>query len=166
MALNFPPSPALDDLYVAEGRTWRWNGNGWAIAPSIQTTEAINAGLGYEAQRPIAFEDGAPSRPLPQGSLHLDRTTRRLYLRAGNLWLFTQFDLDWQQTATWGTADATWQLQPPELEPIGQSWNEISDWSESVTWKGISLPQEPPDPEPVELSWTGTLSWSNSLTWA
>lgn len=29
MPLNFPNSPALNQLYTAFGKTWRWNGEGW-----------------------------------------------------------------------------------------------------------------------------------------
>jgi hypothetical protein len=27
--INFPASPALNDEYTFEGRTWIWNGTGW-----------------------------------------------------------------------------------------------------------------------------------------
>jgi hypothetical protein len=33
MALDFPTSPSVDDLYTDSGRTWRWNGTGWAMLP-------------------------------------------------------------------------------------------------------------------------------------
>jgi 3D (Asp-Asp-Asp) domain-containing protein len=33
MALDFPASPSVDDLYTDSGRTWRWNGTGWAMPP-------------------------------------------------------------------------------------------------------------------------------------
>ena len=33
MALDFPASPSVDDLYTDSGRTWRWNGTGWAMLP-------------------------------------------------------------------------------------------------------------------------------------
>lgn len=34
MALDFPASPSVDDLYTESGRTWRWNGIGWEAVPS------------------------------------------------------------------------------------------------------------------------------------
>ena len=33
MALDFPASPSVNDLYTESGRTWRWNGTGWAMLP-------------------------------------------------------------------------------------------------------------------------------------
>jgi len=42
MALDFPTSPSVNDLYTDSGRTWRWNGTGWAMLPgapvAIDTT--------------------------------------------------------------------------------------------------------------------------------
>ena len=29
MALNFPNSPALNDIYEANGTKWLWNGSSW-----------------------------------------------------------------------------------------------------------------------------------------
>ncbi len=29
MAINFPDSPSLNDVYTASGRTWVWNGSAW-----------------------------------------------------------------------------------------------------------------------------------------
>ena len=34
MALDFPASPSVNDLYTDSGRTWRWNGTGWAMLPA------------------------------------------------------------------------------------------------------------------------------------
>lgn len=33
MSLNFPSSPATNDLYTLGTRTWRFNGAGWAVVP-------------------------------------------------------------------------------------------------------------------------------------
>jgi len=39
MAINFPNSPAINDLYTFDGRTWIWNGYGWdAVAIGLPTT--------------------------------------------------------------------------------------------------------------------------------
>jgi len=44
MALDFPASPSVNDLYTDSDRTWRWNGKGWAMLPgspvAIGTTAA------------------------------------------------------------------------------------------------------------------------------
>jgi hypothetical protein len=44
MALDFPASPSVNDLYTDSGRTWRWNGTGWEMLSgspvSIDTTAA------------------------------------------------------------------------------------------------------------------------------
>lgn len=37
--IDFPSSPAVNDQYTFEGRTWLWNGNGWEI-------KAFSAGVG------------------------------------------------------------------------------------------------------------------------
>lgn len=29
MALNFPTSPTLNQLYTFNGKTWKWDGAGW-----------------------------------------------------------------------------------------------------------------------------------------
>jgi hypothetical protein len=36
-ALNFPASPSVDDLYTANGSTWKWDGTSWnvVLAPSL-----------------------------------------------------------------------------------------------------------------------------------
>ncbi len=30
MAIAFPASPATDQIYTYEGRSWQWNASGWA----------------------------------------------------------------------------------------------------------------------------------------
>lgn len=34
MPLDFPSSPAVNDTYTYSGKTWRWNGEGWALVTS------------------------------------------------------------------------------------------------------------------------------------
>ena len=34
MALDFPPSPALDQIYTFGGRSWQWNGSAWNVYSS------------------------------------------------------------------------------------------------------------------------------------
>lgn len=36
--LNFPSSPALNDLYTAGDTTWKWNGTAWAVISSGTST--------------------------------------------------------------------------------------------------------------------------------
>ena len=43
MALNFPSSPQLDDVYTEGNRSWRWNGRFWQ-ATSVTTGYAGSAG--------------------------------------------------------------------------------------------------------------------------
>ena len=31
MALDFPPTPALNEIYTYEGRSWQWNGIAWDV---------------------------------------------------------------------------------------------------------------------------------------
>lgn len=33
--IDFPVSPALNDLYTFQGRTWIWNGSGWRLLASL-----------------------------------------------------------------------------------------------------------------------------------
>ena len=33
-ALNFPASPSIDDLYTANGSTWKWDGTSWNVVPA------------------------------------------------------------------------------------------------------------------------------------
>jgi hypothetical protein len=37
-ALDFPASPAVNDEYTANGRTWRWNGETWRGLPLVGAT--------------------------------------------------------------------------------------------------------------------------------
>jgi hypothetical protein len=46
MALNFPTSPALGEVYSSPQRAWRWNGEAWAIVTpggtSLEFTETTD----------------------------------------------------------------------------------------------------------------------------
>jgi hypothetical protein len=33
-ALNFPAAPSVDDLYTANGSTWKWDGTSWNVVPA------------------------------------------------------------------------------------------------------------------------------------
>ena len=89
MALDFPTSPSVNDLYTDSGRTWRWNGTGWAMLPgapvAIDTTAAdiLSATAGVisaddAASDKIVFWDDSAGRLtyLAQGTgLAIDDTT-------------------------------------------------------------------------------------------
>jgi hypothetical protein len=89
MALDFPTSPSVNDLYTDSGRTWRWNGTGWAMLPgapvAIDTTAAdiLSASAGVitaddAAADKIVFWDDSEGKLtyLAQGTgLTVDGTT-------------------------------------------------------------------------------------------
>ena len=44
-ALNFPASPSVDDLYTANGSTWKWDGTSWNVVPAnalLSTLEDVS----------------------------------------------------------------------------------------------------------------------------
>lgn len=43
MALDFPSSPTLNQTYTFNGRTWIWNGAGWAVQ-SATVTSIVSSG--------------------------------------------------------------------------------------------------------------------------
>tara|TARA_R110000868_G_scaffold104279_3_gene287204 strand:+ start:774 stop:1409 length:636 start_codon:yes stop_codon:yes gene_type:complete len=89
MALDFPTSPSVNDLYTDSGRTWRWNGTGWAMLPgapvAIDTTAAdiLSATAGVisaddaAADKLVFWDDSASKLTyLAQGTgLTIDGTT-------------------------------------------------------------------------------------------
>ena len=69
MPLNFPPSPSLNQLYTAFGKSWRWNGEAWesyisaeaggkvsVLATNRQTT-VVAAGTTEDAQYLVGLAD-------------------------------------------------------------------------------------------------------------
>ena len=48
MAINFPSSPSLNDLYTLGTRQWKWNGNGWALQP---LTAGFTGSIGYTGSK-------------------------------------------------------------------------------------------------------------------
>lgn len=64
MAADFPTSPTLNQTYTFGGRTWKWNGTGWALVTNsidsltvtgditMTGTGAIKVASGTTAQRP------------------------------------------------------------------------------------------------------------------
>lgn len=55
--INFPTSPALNDIYTYLGRTWVWNGSGWE--------RQINAGQGVSVFIQPGVEVQLDILPLP-----------------------------------------------------------------------------------------------------
>jgi hypothetical protein len=44
-ALNFPAAPSVDDLYTANGSTWKWDGTSWNVVPAnalLSTLEDVS----------------------------------------------------------------------------------------------------------------------------
>ena len=48
MAINFPNSPSLNDIYTLGTRQWKWNGNGWALQP---LTAGFTGSIGYTGSK-------------------------------------------------------------------------------------------------------------------
>jgi hypothetical protein len=46
MALDFPPSPAVNDTYTSGGRTWRWDGTSWLNVTPLDITGIAGLGTG------------------------------------------------------------------------------------------------------------------------
>ena len=74
-AIDFPTSPALNDEYTFEGRTWLWNGTGWEVksypaalqlgsasAPSLYFTGDPNTGLYSPGADQFAVTTGGTGR--------------------------------------------------------------------------------------------------------
>lgn len=64
MALNFPTSPATNDEYTFETKTWVWNGTVWALKQDSPTVlldlikTVDGAGSGLEADNSVTVTDG------------------------------------------------------------------------------------------------------------
>ena len=60
--INFPSSPALDQTYTFNGRSWKWNGASWDFVGSVSGGNTnIDGGLpdsSYAAITPI--DGGTP----------------------------------------------------------------------------------------------------------
>ena len=56
-ALNFPASPSVDDLYTANGSTWKWDGTSWNIVPA-GIDSSVDGGSANSVYLPIQSIDG------------------------------------------------------------------------------------------------------------
>ena len=67
MAIDFPASPALNDIYTYSGRSWIWNGSGWAAN-----------GTNISATSPLSYSSGVISLgsdiPLSDGGTNASLT--------------------------------------------------------------------------------------------
>lgn len=57
--LAFPADPDIDEVYTFMGRTWVWNGVGWAYRPSAGIIK-IPINSGFLVQQSITLTDAAP----------------------------------------------------------------------------------------------------------
>lgn len=81
-ALDFPASPSVDDLYTANGSTWKWDGTSWNIVPNPATLGGIS--------------DVNLTSPTSGESLHYNGTS----------WINKLTDFQVSETATSLTADS------------------------------------------------------------
>ena len=105
MALDFPASPSVNDLYTDSGRTWRWNGTGWAMLPgapvAIDTTAAdiLSASAGVitaddaNADKLVFWDDSAGKLTYLtlDASLTVTGTTIAVTAPGNSLYLSSQF---------------------------------------------------------------------------
>ena len=66
MAYSFPPSPTAGQIYVSNGRTWKWNGVQW-------TAVAVSS----PSSAPVYVSVSPPPNPI-NGSLWYDSTNSNL----------------------------------------------------------------------------------------
>lgn len=56
MALDFPNSPALNDLFSTGGKTWRWDGSAW-----LQITSQVEVSTYVNEPSSTNIDGGTPS---------------------------------------------------------------------------------------------------------
>ena len=58
MALNFPASPALNDIYEANGTRWQWDGSSWVriVSAGNQGFQGVQGATGAQG---VQGADGA-----------------------------------------------------------------------------------------------------------
>lgn len=72
MALNFPDSPSVDDIFTSNGKTWRWTGTVWVSAGSFGGT--------------FKASDTAPLSPA-DGDAWFNSDLGRLYVYYDGYWV-------------------------------------------------------------------------------
>jgi hypothetical protein len=115
-ALNFPAAPSVDDLYTANGSTWKWDGTSWNVVPAnvllanlgdvsvggVTDGQALvyNATSGdWESSTPVSALDSLTDVTITSA------TTGDLLQYDGTDWVNTVGDLN--TTATVQGSDAT-----------------------------------------------------------
>jgi hypothetical protein len=90
-ALNFPPSPSTNQIYSANGKSWRFDGTSWK-SYYILNVQGGGTGNTYYNLGDILVGAGTSLYPLPIGA-------NNLVLTADNS---TQFGITWKATAATG----------------------------------------------------------------
>ena len=49
MAISFPTSPAVNDTYTFSGKTWTYNGTGWALSSNVAWKAPIVQTVSYSS---------------------------------------------------------------------------------------------------------------------
>lgn len=65
MALDFPPSPAFNEIYTFSGRSWQWNGYAWDITPffsPMSITLTTGSMYTYDGADSLFFTKDATNR--------------------------------------------------------------------------------------------------------
>lgn len=60
MAIDFPNSPSVNDTYVADERTWKWDGTTWRLLSGIASLTTIDINNSAEIGAAIADADDFP----------------------------------------------------------------------------------------------------------
>jgi len=81
MALDFPASPSVNDLYTDSDRTWRWNGKGWAMLPGSPVAIGTTAADSLSATAGVITADDAAADKLVFWDDSADKLT---YLALGD----------------------------------------------------------------------------------
>ncbi len=76
MAIDFPNSPTLNQMFFSSGRTWKWTGTRWEIV--IVNADTLE---GY-----TAISDTAPLTGVP-GSRWYKFTTGQEYIYYNDAWI-------------------------------------------------------------------------------
>lgn len=87
MPLDFPASPSLNDTYSFGGKTWIWNGEGWALDPSgaINDIPIGNVTANTGNFTTLSVQTGVASNLLPTANVTFDLGANNY--RWNDLWL-------------------------------------------------------------------------------
>ena len=77
-ALDFPASPSVDDLYTANGSTWKWDGTSWNVVPAniipdLNTTATVQGSDGTSDWSQASGSDPWIATKTVSGLLSTDR---------------------------------------------------------------------------------------------